>query len=347
MALPPNRRDRRILAMLCGVVALGTTPTPAHAATDRTPPLAAFTTPAAGALVGRNATSTVTVTDNRKVSRAELWVAGTFQGRRTSAPWRLTADLHGRSGATTLQWRVFDAAGNRRLVNRVVTVDSTAPTVRIIKDLPAGSVAGKQPFQVAVSDDHRVRAVQLLLNGKVAATDTTAPYRFTVDGSRNLTIRYAVRAIDTVGNARTTAARYRSGQLAKPPTYVAPTSWKPVLVGCTHSGPDENGAYMINADYDMVITGGRYSFLGSGPDLGRGMVDIGWNGGPHSWVRHYGGGQWVWDRATYESREKTATIAFPGFAIGVPGSYESVYTPGSPLYPDLTYTIDLDTCQIV
>jgi hypothetical protein len=60
----------------------------------------------------------------------------------------------------------------------------------------------------SASDKSGVARVQLLVNGKVVATDTTAAYHFTVNTSTyGKTLKVQLRAYDEAGNVTTTSAR--------------------------------------------------------------------------------------------------------------------------------------------
>ncbi|MEV6298007.1 Ig-like domain-containing protein [Actinoplanes sp. NPDC051861] len=107
-------------------------------------------------------------------------------------------------GRYTLGWRTTDAAGNTTVVTRAVTVDNHAPAVSLTK-APKNRAKVTKKFTVTAkaSDPYGVAKVQLLVNGKVVATDATAAYSFTVNPKKygkKFTVR--VRAYDRAGNVR-------------------------------------------------------------------------------------------------------------------------------------------------
>jgi len=127
---------------------------PASAAPkDTIKPAVTFQTPSAGKVAQGKVTSTVKATDNTKVTKAQLYVAGKLSGTRTSAPWTLTADLAKRTGKVALTWKVSDAAGNVTTVTRTVTVEPvyTIQPVRPITPAPAVTTPGFPVPEVTVT----------------------------------------------------------------------------------------------------------------------------------------------------------------------------------------------------
>ncbi|MET8147591.1 Ig-like domain-containing protein [Actinoplanes sp. NPDC049668] len=112
-------------------------------------------------------------------------------------------------GKYTLGWRAIDAAGNERVVRRPLIVDNKVPTVSIAK-APKNKAKVKKKFTVTAkaSDTYGIAKVQLLVNGKVVATDTKAGYSFTVNPKKygkKFTVR--VRAYDKAGNVKYSSTR--------------------------------------------------------------------------------------------------------------------------------------------
>lgn len=112
-------------------------------------------------------------------------------------------------GKYTLGWHAIDAAGNVAVLKRSLTVDNKAPVVSITK-APKNKAKVKKKFTVAAkaSDTYGISKVQLLVNGKVVKTDTTAGYSFTVNPKKygkKFTVR--VRAYDKAGNVKYSSTR--------------------------------------------------------------------------------------------------------------------------------------------
>ncbi|MEU7909182.1 Ig-like domain-containing protein [Actinoplanes sp. NPDC049118] len=112
-------------------------------------------------------------------------------------------------GRYTLGWHGIDAAGNVGVLRRSLILDNKVPTVSITKAPKNKAKVGKK-FTVAAkaSDTYGIAKVQLLVNGKVVKTDTTAGYSFTVNPKKygkKFTVR--VRAYDKAGNVRYSSTR--------------------------------------------------------------------------------------------------------------------------------------------
>jgi hypothetical protein len=112
-------------------------------------------------------------------------------------------------GKYTLGWHAWDAAGNEGIIKRSLIVDNKTPTVSITR-APKNGAKVKKKFAIAVkaSDTYGIAKVQLLVNGKLVATDYRAGYALAVNPKkygRKFTVR--IRAYDKAGNVRYTSAR--------------------------------------------------------------------------------------------------------------------------------------------
>ncbi|WP_127548459.1 S8 family serine peptidase [Actinoplanes sp. OR16] len=143
------------------------------------------------------------------LSHAQLYANGKYVGRDNAAPYSLRYNSGKFNGNVNLQWRVWDKAGNVGYYNRRVIADNKAPTVKITSAPKNGKkVKGTVTVKVAASDASGIARVELYINGKLIAKDAKKPYTFKIKVSRygkKLTVK--VRALDKVGNSRTTASR--------------------------------------------------------------------------------------------------------------------------------------------
>ncbi|MBL7261005.1 Ig-like domain-containing protein [Paractinoplanes lichenicola] len=163
-------------------------------------------TPASLALVrGTRIRSTVVAADRSGVQ----WVTldnGTGSIHKTPYTDSVAA---GKDGPKVLTWRLVDDYTQTSTVRRTVIVDNTRPSLKVTK-APANKakVKGTVKVSVAANDRYGVARVELIVNGKVVARDTTAAYAFSVNTAKHgKTIKVAVRAYDRAGNATTTATR--------------------------------------------------------------------------------------------------------------------------------------------
>jgi hypothetical protein len=224
------RTDRSICCNGLGAIALPFDPT----AVNGTATMTVRSYDAIGNMAEH--TRTVTVDNNGPAvtfsPAANSYVRGTFTTALTSAkdatgviylsgylgdltfthraPWAVRIDSRRvADGRRTLRIDVQDKAGNVTTVRRPITVDNTAPAIKYTQ-APKNKAKVAKTFKVATaaSDRYGVARVQLLVNGKVVATDTKATYGFAVNPKKygkKFTVQ--LRAYDKAGNVKYTAKR--------------------------------------------------------------------------------------------------------------------------------------------
>jgi archaellum component FlaF (FlaF/FlaG flagellin family) len=166
---------------------------------DRAGPTVVTMTPASGRLVrGKYFVTDLAATDPAGVASTELlglpWIADAETGG--------CAVMVGKDGAYTVTWRMVDRVGNESRVQRTVVVDNTRPVLKVVKAPKNGAkVKGTVSITATATDKNRISKVQLLINGKVVATDTKAGYAFRLD-TRKYPKKFKVqlRAYDRAGN---------------------------------------------------------------------------------------------------------------------------------------------------
>ncbi|BBH67542.1 hypothetical protein ACTI_42270 [Actinoplanes sp. OR16] len=115
----------------------------------------------------------------------------------------------GKDGSRKLVWIAADGYYNYTTVTRTVIVDNTAPSVAY-KKAPKNKakLTKKTTLTATAADRNGVARVQLLVNGKVVATDTKAGYSFTLNPKKygkKFTVQ--LRAYDKAGNVKVSAKR--------------------------------------------------------------------------------------------------------------------------------------------
>ncbi|MET8147592.1 Ig-like domain-containing protein [Actinoplanes sp. NPDC005259] len=166
---------------------------------------AATVSPAEKSLVrGTTFVTSIKAADRNGVAFTGIAGADHLAGQRTSV--RLKS---GKDGARTVTWQVIDQLGNSAYVKRTVTVDNTAPAVSF-KSAPKNKAKlGKTVSLTAKSSDRNgIAKVQLLVNGKVVATDTRAAYAFKLNPKKygkKFTVQ--LRAYDKAGNVKYSTKR--------------------------------------------------------------------------------------------------------------------------------------------
>lgn len=114
-----------------------------------------------------------------------------------------------KDGRHTLSFELTDLAGNLRAVRRTVYVDNTLPAVSLTSAPKNGAKLKKKvTIKAKAADQYGVAKVQLLVNGKVVATDTKAGYQFTLNPKKyGKKFSVQLRAYDRAGNLRYSAKR--------------------------------------------------------------------------------------------------------------------------------------------
>jgi subtilisin family serine protease len=179
---------------------------------DTGAPTATGFTPAANAKVRGNVAVTPTgLADGWSgIRNVDIYVDGKWHGWDYTAPFAPTLRTSGRNGPVKVQLRVYDKAGNNIwLPARWYTADNIAPAVSVSK-APANKakVKGTVKVYAKASDKSGISKVQLLVNGKVVATDTTAGYVLSFKvSSQSRTMKVRLRAYDKAGNVSYTTIR--------------------------------------------------------------------------------------------------------------------------------------------
>ncbi|HEY0167154.1 MAG TPA: fibrinogen-like YCDxxxxGGGW domain-containing protein [Jatrophihabitans sp.] len=105
--------------------------------------------------------------------------------------------------------RAVDNGGNRSATSAKLSVlppDTTAPTAAITSPADGASVYGPTTVTATASDDTGVAGVDLLVDGTVVASSTTAPYSFTWSATAVGSHTLQARARDAAGNTATSAS---------------------------------------------------------------------------------------------------------------------------------------------
>jgi hypothetical protein len=114
-----------------------------------------------------------------------------------------------KDGKHTLSFELTDLAGNIRAVRRTVYIDNASPSLTVTKaPKNQAKLTKKVTLKAKASDKYGVTKVQLLVNGKVVATDTKAAYQFTLNPKKygkKFTVQ--LRAYDRAGNVRYSTKR--------------------------------------------------------------------------------------------------------------------------------------------
>ncbi|MFC4065538.1 S8 family serine peptidase [Actinoplanes subglobosus] len=183
-----------------------------NSGTDTKAPTATGFTPAANAKVRANVAITPTglADDWFGIRNVSLYVDGKWHGSDYVAPFAPVLKTGTRNGAVKVQLVIYDKAGNSTwLPARWYTADNLAPTVSITK-APANKakVKGTVKVYAKAADKSGINRVELIVNGKVVATDRTAGYVLSFKvASQKKTMKVRIRAYDKAGNVKYTTIR--------------------------------------------------------------------------------------------------------------------------------------------
>ncbi len=173
---------------------------------DSTGPVITSATPANGALVrGSTIPSGIRATDPSGLYGAWL------DHKPATASRGFTAAIPaGRDGRHILTWQAADPFFNMsKPVTIWVTVDNTRPGLTIVSaPKNDAKVSGTVRVTATATDHNGINRIELIINGKVAATTHTAAHRFAIDTKKyGKTLKIQLRAYDKVGNATTSTTR--------------------------------------------------------------------------------------------------------------------------------------------
>jgi len=196
----------RIDAVAAVQKAMGGTPK------DTQSPTVSITAPTGGSVNGTVAVS-VAAADNVGVKRVDLLVNGQVVLSDAIAPfafsWNTTALSN---GSRQLQAKAYDAAGNvgsSATVTVSVANDKTAPTVALTNPAADSAVKGTVTVTANASDNVAVSRVDLLVDGVVKGSDSSAPFAIAWNSTTasNGAHTLQARAYDAAGNFATSASR--------------------------------------------------------------------------------------------------------------------------------------------
>jgi len=184
---------------------------------DTQSPSVAITSPAYNNSVSGNVLVEVDASDDTGVSQVVLHANGQSIGSDSTAPYQFSWNsAQAADGNATLTAYAYDMANNTGISSGVTVnvnnqpdnVDTTAPTVSIISPA-AGSntISGTVKITVNASDDTGVTDVALYVNGRIAGTDSTAPYEFNWDSTRvdDGNVTFVAHAYDAASNKGTSS----------------------------------------------------------------------------------------------------------------------------------------------
>lgn len=149
-------------------------------ATDTQAPAVSLASP--GSTVKGIVAVNVSASDNVGVARVELYAGGVLLASDVAAPYSFSWDTTSRAdGATTLQAKAYDAAGNVAsssvnvtVANSTAAADTIAPVVSIGNPQAGATVSGNVAISANASDNVSVTGLSLYVDGALKATGNSS-----------------------------------------------------------------------------------------------------------------------------------------------------------------------------
>ena len=180
---------------------------------DTTPPTTSITAPSNASTVSGTIEVRALASDNRDISRVELYRNSLHVDTKTSSPytfiWNTTRE---ENGLYTLQSKAYDSANNSGISPRItVNVsngnDTTTPTVSITHPLNNSEVKRKSTVTITACASDTAANVEFYVNGHLECVDTTERHAcdWKVPAKPRTTYLLHARAFDAEGNAGASA----------------------------------------------------------------------------------------------------------------------------------------------
>ncbi|BCJ44376.1 hypothetical protein GCM10010168_11890 [Actinoplanes ianthinogenes] len=145
------------------------------------------------------------------IGAVQLYVGGQYHSWSYTGPsFAPKLNTAGKNGPITVQLRVWDKGGNFVWSGtRTLMADNIKPKVSVTSwPKNKAKVKGTVTVKAKASDASGISKVQLLVNGKVVATDYKAGYKLTFKVSKQKkTMKVKVRVYDKAGNYTTSSIR--------------------------------------------------------------------------------------------------------------------------------------------
>lgn len=178
---------------------------------DTTAPTVAIAAPLSGT-VAATVTVSINATDNVGVTRVDLYNGSTLIGSSTASPFVISWNTKmAPNGNASLTAYAVDKAGNRGASRSValtvsnVVADTTAPVVNILSPLNSSVVKGTVTISAAATDNVRVTAMYIYVDGTLRASASIGSLRYSWSTNRLARGAHAIMAMakDAAGNVAT------------------------------------------------------------------------------------------------------------------------------------------------
>lgn len=207
---------------------------------DTVAPVVSLVAPLAGSTISGTTVVDVSASDDVGVVKVDLYLDGVFFVSDSSSPYSFALDTSTLSnGNHVLEVVASDAAQNSSSSGPVTVVvdntpaDTTPPAVSMGTPASGATVSGTTSVTASATDNVGVTQVQLLVDGALYATDTTAPYSFAWNTTLVSNGLHTVQVVasDLAGNVgeatQTVTVANNHAPVANNDTFAAPYRAKP------------------------------------------------------------------------------------------------------------------------
>jgi subtilisin family serine protease len=180
---------------------------------DTNPPTVKITYPADGATVSGKITVKVNATDDKAVSKVELYKDNKLFATKTSSPYEFTWDTTtDPNGPHTLKAKAYDTSNNTAESNLITvnvnnpTLDKSPPTVKISSPRNRALVSGTTQIKVTASDDTGIAKIEIYIDNNLVATGTateTLSFQWNTKTAKNGWHTITAKAYDLTGKTTT------------------------------------------------------------------------------------------------------------------------------------------------
>jgi subtilisin family serine protease len=174
---------------------------------DTVAPTVTLTSPTEGAALTGTVTFSASASDDKGVTRVVFYIGTIQAGTDTTAPYTYSYNTRILpNGPKVITARAYDVAGNMGVsqsVNVTFDNDLTAPTTSLTSPAAGATLTGAVLLEAVASDDRAVTKVDFYAGSTLLGSDTTAPYSWNWDTTKNVVGNYTLktRAFDAAGNS--------------------------------------------------------------------------------------------------------------------------------------------------
>ena len=154
---------------------------------DKTAPQVSLTSPSNQEVVSKTVQVIANATDNVGISKVEFYVDGKLVFTDATSPYMFSLDTTTlAAGPHSLNALAYDTSNNTASSQITIQVqnagpDSTAPIVAITSPQQNQIVSNTIQVMANATDNVGISKVHFLIDGNIVATDTSAPYMFSLD----------------------------------------------------------------------------------------------------------------------------------------------------------------------